>query len=248
MRVFTLAKGSANREIANCESTVLSRRCPSLPSNSATLLFRAASDSPPRNWPREAAATLTEAPCKKDSGAPCAATPANFAPSFSAPCLACSDLPSTAAVALRALPALRCCRSSARPFTASSRPATSEVRIASALVRAASSSARSCERWSQSFALISQRSVKSLMYSSSSLSMPSAPTKLSLASAISPLRRSLPSSSWSMALEFSSIFLFKLAMLSSYVFFVSAQSASKVRFSSTNSLLRFSKVSMMPPE
>mmetsp|Transcript_105245 Transcript_105245/g.335046 ORF Transcript_105245/g.335046 Transcript_105245/m.335046 type:complete len:286 (+) Transcript_105245:581-1438(+) len=163
MRVLTFSKGSAARREAISDRGVLCRRWPSSRSSVATASCRAlreeASSARARKpWLR----TFADRPCKKDGGG---------APSPLALCA----------------PWMRTGRGAARKFTAASRLETLFFRIARAPLRASSSSARICERWSQSLARTSQRSVRSFRYSWSSFSKASPLTRSVLSEAIPPL-------------------------------------------------------------
>mmetsp|Transcript_63895 Transcript_63895/g.161922 ORF Transcript_63895/g.161922 Transcript_63895/m.161922 type:complete len:280 (-) Transcript_63895:976-1815(-) len=171
IKVLTLRNGSAARCAASWDSAELPKRWPSFFSTETTLSWSAcdvsaevprssAADRPPAlrlaraSWTKATAAT----------GAPPPAEGACFATVLR---LGCSCLGATTCAEWLALviPEAFFSRKRARLLTEVSKPEAFDVKMSNAPVSAVSSSLRNAERWSQSLALVSHRSVKSFMYS-----------------------------------------------------------------------------------
>mmetsp|Transcript_41895 Transcript_41895/g.115493 ORF Transcript_41895/g.115493 Transcript_41895/m.115493 type:complete len:246 (-) Transcript_41895:944-1681(-) len=135
---FTFAKGSAEARDANEVMAILFKRWPSssksaIARSTLKVALAATPAAVPESSRRDRSPELPPRSCKNEGEV----RPAN--------------------ICTRERP-----RSNARLFTARSWGATPAFKIDNASLRALSSSARNCERWSQSFARASQRSVKSL--------------------------------------------------------------------------------------
>mmetsp|Transcript_114610 Transcript_114610/g.356960 ORF Transcript_114610/g.356960 Transcript_114610/m.356960 type:complete len:420 (-) Transcript_114610:426-1685(-) len=223
--VLTLSNGSAAKREARSERGVLPRRLPSPRRSAATASCRAwvPEATPPRvrtPWLR----TFAERPCRSVGGA--------------------ADAAGGTAAAAETCGLWR----SARMFTAASTLDTLFCSTARAPPRAASSSARIWERWSQSAARTSQRSVSSFRYSWSSFNRASLFTRSVLAEAISLFSVKMSCSRLEMAAPLTPISSERLFLVLSHVAFVFFHSSSSSVFLSANSVCSFFRMPMMPCE
>mmetsp|Transcript_86216 Transcript_86216/g.248843 ORF Transcript_86216/g.248843 Transcript_86216/m.248843 type:complete len:335 (+) Transcript_86216:591-1595(+) len=223
MRTLTWSKGPSATCIDSEARAALLKRRPSAPNNFATPSRRAcavnASTFAPRSSTERPRPPETEASCSKES-APCGDTGARAAPA--------AGVAALEAVAPR-------WASSARWTEVRSRSVTVLLRISSAPVNAANSSARICERWSQSAARTSQRSVMSFMNSWSSFSIASALTNSPRACAMSPVRVAMSPSNMSIASLLAFSLSLRSSMVSSKFALALAHSDSSSDFSARNS-------------
>mmetsp|Transcript_1881 Transcript_1881/g.4104 ORF Transcript_1881/g.4104 Transcript_1881/m.4104 type:complete len:236 (+) Transcript_1881:1146-1853(+) len=133
-------------------------------------------------------------------------------------------------------------------FAASSIDFTSPSSSARAAVRAFSSSALIWERWSHSLARVSQRSVRSFMYSWSSFSMAWAETRSSRLEAMLLARESMSMASWSMDALFVFMWVVSESTISLWTWVLLPNSSSTSAFLATNSALTSSITLMMLSE
>mmetsp|Transcript_14166 Transcript_14166/g.37528 ORF Transcript_14166/g.37528 Transcript_14166/m.37528 type:complete len:289 (+) Transcript_14166:357-1223(+) len=180
MSPLILVNGSAATFIASVDRMGLLKRCPSFFNTSTTRACLACVESPERVPRRRAFAWLMVATsCTNATLAECGAM-----------------------LTLRAGASGTWSR--ARWFTASA-SFTFSVRTSRAPTSAASSSLRMLARWSQSLALASHCTVRSLRYNWSSFKTPSVVTSVPRSVAILPVSLSMSASNWSMAILFASI-------------------------------------------